>query len=310
LATLTAPSANSATGNCSPEAKLSFTDLVELLSAQTAPPTLKQLYTWLENSNISDEDLQPYLGFKDGTYWRHLVCRNEAVEMLVLCWKPGHRTVIHDHNGSVGAVYVQSGVVWETMFSFDEEKGLRYHSINEHQTGALTGADVPDIHQLGNPDVSEKNLVTIHVYSPPVGAVDGLFGGRVQRPRQFREQRLLRVVPVVVLDGVADGLGGTLELVGDVPQGIRRGQTLQIRLAFSDEVEAVQVAKGGFYQQTGGNWIFKVADNGKIAYKVDIQLGRQNPDYYEVLEGLKPGDKVVTSSYENYGNMQELVLNK
>jgi HlyD family secretion protein len=101
-----------------------------------------------------------------------------------------------------------------------------------------------------------------------------------------------------------------MEFDGEVPQGIRRGQTLQIRLAFSDEVQAVQVAKGGFYQQTGGNWIFKVADNGKIAYKVDIQLGRQNPDYYEVLEGLKPGDKVVTSSYENYGNMQELVLKK
>jgi len=101
-----------------------------------------------------------------------------------------------------------------------------------------------------------------------------------------------------------------MEFEGEVPQGIRRGQTLQIRLAFSDEVQAIQVAKGGFYQQTGGNWIFKVSDDGKTAYKVDIQLGRQNPDYYEVLEGLKPGDKVVTSSYENYGNMQELVLKK
>jgi len=101
-----------------------------------------------------------------------------------------------------------------------------------------------------------------------------------------------------------------MEFEGEVPQGIRRGQTLQIRLAFSDEVQAIQVAKGGFYQQTGGNWIFKVSDDGKTAYKADIQLGRQNPDYYEVLEGLKPGDKVVTSSYENYGNMQELVLKK
>ncbi len=101
-----------------------------------------------------------------------------------------------------------------------------------------------------------------------------------------------------------------MEFEGEVPQGIRRGQTLQIRLAFSDEVQALQVAKGGFYQQTGGNWIFKVSDDGKTAYKADIQLGRQNPDYYEVLEGLKPGDKVVTSSYENYGTMQELVLKK
>ena len=101
-----------------------------------------------------------------------------------------------------------------------------------------------------------------------------------------------------------------MEFVGEVPQGIRRGQTLQVLLAFSDEVEAIQVAKGGYYQQTGGNWIFKVSDDGKRAYKVDIQLGRQNPDYYEVLSGLQPGDKVVTSSYENYGDMQELVLKK
>ena len=99
-----------------------------------------------------------------------------------------------------------------------------------------------------------------------------------------------------------------MEFEGDVPEGIRRGQTLQIRLALSDETEAVQVAKGGFFQQTGGNWIFKLTNDGKKAYKVDIQLGRQNPDYYEVLSGLKPGDKVVTSSYENYGDMQELVL--
>ena len=101
-----------------------------------------------------------------------------------------------------------------------------------------------------------------------------------------------------------------MEFKDSVPQGIRRGQTLQIRLALSDETTALLLPKGGFYQQTGGNWIFKVAENGNVAYKVDIQLGRQNPDYYEVMQGLKPGDKVVTSSYENYGTMQELVLKK
>jgi HlyD family secretion protein len=101
-----------------------------------------------------------------------------------------------------------------------------------------------------------------------------------------------------------------MEFADKVPDGIRRGQTLQIRLALSDETQAILVPKGGFYQQTGGNWIFKLNENGTVAYKVDIQLGRQNPDYYEVLGGLKPGDKVVTSSYENYGTMQELVLKK
>ncbi|MGZ5287750.1 MAG: efflux RND transporter periplasmic adaptor subunit, partial [Flavisolibacter sp.] len=95
-----------------------------------------------------------------------------------------------------------------------------------------------------------------------------------------------------------------------VPEGIRRGQTLQIRLALSDETQALLLAKGGFYQQTGGNWVFKLSKDGSKAYKVDVQLGRQNPEYYEVISGLEPGDKVVTSSYETYGNMQELVLKK
>ncbi|MDP4130530.1 MAG: efflux RND transporter periplasmic adaptor subunit, partial [Bacteroidota bacterium] len=98
--------------------------------------------------------------------------------------------------------------------------------------------------------------------------------------------------------------------VGKVPKGIRRGQTLQILLALSEARQSVLVPRGGFYNQTGGNWIFKVSDDGKTAYRADIQLGNQNPEYYEVLQGLKPGDKVVTSSYENYGNIQELVLKK
>jgi HlyD family secretion protein len=101
-----------------------------------------------------------------------------------------------------------------------------------------------------------------------------------------------------------------MEFDGSAPEGIRRGQTLQIRLALSDETQALLLAKGGFYQQTGGNWVFKVSEDGSTAYKVDVQLGRQNPDYYEVISGLKPGDKIITSSYENYGNMQELVLKK
>jgi len=101
-----------------------------------------------------------------------------------------------------------------------------------------------------------------------------------------------------------------MAFAGDVPQGIRRGQTLQILLALSDETQAVLVPKGGFYQQTGGNWIFKVNPDGKMAARKDIQLGRQNTDYYEVLGGLQPGNKVVTSSYDNYDKMQELILDK
>lgn len=97
-----------------------------------------------------------------------------------------------------------------------------------------------------------------------------------------------------------------MEFTNQTPQGIRRGQTLQVRLALSDETKALLLGKGGFYQQTGGNWVFKLTEDGKTAYKVDVQIGRQNPDYYEVLNGLKMGDKVVISSYEVYDQVQEL----
>ena len=92
------------------------------------------------------------------------------------------------------------------------------------------------------------------------------------------------------------------------PEGIRRGQNLQIRVALSAEKEALLVSKGGFFQKTGGNWIFKVSENGDTAYKVDIALGSQNTEYYEVLEGLNPGDKVITSSYDSFGEVEELIL--
>ena len=180
MSTQIEPSANSATGVCSNTPPFSLAALVELLQSQSTPPSLEQLYNWLENARIADEELQPYLGFKDRTYWRHLVCRNDAVEMLVLCWKPGQRTVIHDHNGSQGAVLVQQGVVWETTFTFDEAHGLAYKSGREYGAGQVTGADVPDIHQLGNPDVSEQNLVTIHIYSPPLGVLHTYKPGSAQ----------------------------------------------------------------------------------------------------------------------------------
>ena len=111
------------------------------------------------------------MGFKEKNYWRHRVCKNDAVEMLVLCWRPGQRTPIHDHNGSHGVVKVQQGVLWESNFCYEEGRGLCYKQGRECQTGDITGAGVPDIHQLGNPEVSGQDLITIHVYAPPLGVL-------------------------------------------------------------------------------------------------------------------------------------------
>ncbi|MBC8084347.1 MAG: efflux RND transporter periplasmic adaptor subunit [Hymenobacter sp.] len=107
---------------------------------------------------------------------------------------------------------------------------------------------------------------------------------------------------------VTQGVQVDLEFSSAAPTDLRRGQTVPVRLALSDQTVALRVPKGGFNQKTGGNWIFKVSEDGTKAYKVDVRLGRQNPDYFEVLEGLKPGDKVITSSYEGYETMGELEL--
>lgn len=97
---------------------------------------------------------------------------------------------------------------------------------------------------------------------------------------------------------------------GQVPDGIRRGQTLQIRLQLSERTKALLLPRGGFYQKTGGQWVFVLNKSGDMAVKRNISLGRQNPDYFEVLSGLKAGDRVVTSSYDNFGNVNELVIKR
>ena len=102
----------------------SLQSLVAALGSLNTAPSLQQIYEWLEKAKISREELQPYIAFKDGNYWRHRVCRNEFVEMLVLCWRPGQRTPIHDHNGSHGGVKIFEGLLWETTFTYDAEAGL------------------------------------------------------------------------------------------------------------------------------------------------------------------------------------------
>ena len=92
------------------------------------------------------------------------------------------------------------------------------------------------------------------------------------------------------------------------PENIRNGQTFYLNLQLGQPVEAVLIPRGAFYQKTGGKWIYVVSPDGKRAVKRDIRIGRQNPQYYEVLEGLEPGEKVITSSYDGYGEAEVLEI--
>ena len=97
---------------------------------------------------------------------------------------------------------------------------------------------------------------------------------------------------------------------GAHPRNIRSGQTYYLHLELGQPTDAVIIPRGSFYQSTGGAWIYVLAPEGDRAYKRTIRIGRQNPQYYEVLEGLEPGERVIVSGYENYGTNDVLILNK
>lgn len=95
---------------------------------------------------------------------------------------------------------------------------------------------------------------------------------------------------------------------GELPDNIRTGQTYNLNLQLGQPVEAVYIPRGAFFQKTGGRWIYVVDEASGKAYRREIRIGRQNPRFYEVLDGLSKGEKVITSSYDNFGDNEVLIL--
>ena len=95
---------------------------------------------------------------------------------------------------------------------------------------------------------------------------------------------------------------------GQQPENIRAGQTYYLNLQLGQSAEAILIPRGSFYQNTGGKWVYVLNADGTKATKRSVRIGRQNPQYYEVLEGLAPGDKVIISSYDSFGDKDELII--
>ncbi len=99
-----------------------------------------------------------------------------------------------------------------------------------------------------------------------------------------------------------------MEFTNHTPKDINIGQTFRIKLELGQSKQAVLIPRGGFYQSTGGQWVYVVDESGDFATKRNIRIGRQNPQYYEVIEGLRPGEKVIVSSYDNFNEVDKLML--
>jgi len=110
-----------------------------------------------------------------------------------------------------------------------------------------------------------------------------------------------------VLPDVRDGkFSVEMVFTGEMPENMRTGQTYYTRLQLGSPIKSLLLPRGNFYQKTGGQWIFVVSSDGKSAEKRFIKIGRQNPKYYELLEGINPGEKVIVSGYDSFGENEKL----
>ena len=124
-----------------------------------------------------------------------------------------------------------------------------------------------------------------------------------------RQNERFETVIRKVYPEVRDGKFKTdFKFSGEQPANIRTGQTYYLNLQLGQSEEAVLIPRGTFYQKTGGRWIYVVSQDGSQAVKREIRIGRQNPQYYEVLEGLEPGERVIVSGYDNFGDNEVLVF--
>ena len=123
---------------------------------------------------------------------------------------------------------------------------------------------------------------------------------------EFNNQNYELVISKVYPEVKAGRFEVDMTFAAKTPDGIRRGQSASIRMELGKSAKAILIPVGGFFSETGGNWVYVMDATGKKAVKRNITLGRRNPEYFEVLDGLKPGEKVITSSYENYGKNEVL----
>jgi HlyD family secretion protein len=166
------------------------------------------------------------------------------------------------------------------------------------------GQSISSGERIGQVDILDSYKVRVAIDEYHLSRIVQGLNGSFTFDGQTHELEITKIYPVIN-NGQFEV---DMEFVNNAPNNLRRGQTVRIRLELGESASALQIPRGGFYQTTGGNWVFVVNEQEGRAYRRDIQLGRQNPEYFEVQFGLEPGEKVITSSYDTFGDNEVLVL--
>lgn len=186
---------------------------------------------------------------------------------------------------------------------------LNIRASHSGQLGSLNaelGQNIPSGTQVGQINILDDYKLTVSIDEHYIDRVaTGLRGKAMKNGSQFN------LVLKKVYPEVANGqFKADLVLDGDRPANLRVGQSFPVDLELGEPTEAVMVAKGSFFQSTGGKWAYVLDADGKTARRRDIKIGRQNPKYYEVTEGLHPGERIILSSYSGYGDADKIILSQ
>lgn len=210
---------------------------------------------------------------------------------------------------------VQIGMMRESLHNMQENFNLvrqRADNLNirasySGQLGNLTaelGQNIATGQQVGQINILDNYKIVVKIDEHYIDRVGIGLKGKVERNGTKYDVSLSKLYPEVT-DGA---FKADLKIEGELPENIRVGQTYYINLQLGESTEAVLVPRGAFFQSSGGQKAFVLSEDGKTATLRDIKIGRQNPQYYEVLEGLQPGERIITSSYKEFGNANKITL--
>ncbi len=184
---------------------------------------------------------------------------------------------------------------------------LNVKSPVDGQLGSLMvelGQAIPRGFRIGQVNILTSYKIEADVDEHYIDRIRTGLSGFIERPNDTLQLEIKKVYPEVRNGRFKIDLVFT----GKLPENIRIGQSYFIKLKLGQSVEAVQIPQGGFYQATGGQWIFVLEKSGQFAVKRNIKIGRKNPQYYEVLDGLAPGEQVIVSDYSIFGNNDKVEL--
>ena len=158
--------------------------------------------------------------------------------------------------------------------------------------------------QVGQINILDNYKLTVRISEHYIDRVAPGLEGMSRRNGAEVPMRVRKVYPEV-----SQGeFKADLVFEGELPAKIRVGQTYPVDIMLGDAAETVMVARGTFFNTSGGHWAYVVEKDGKGARKREISIGRQNPRYYEVLSGLEPGERIITSSYQDFGEAERVVI--